>query len=293
MLCSCSYLRRLSVTMADGFVTSRMRLRHGSGYVVVTLTRTLGIGFVPALAISAVVVGAVSVVFERFLYRRLYKSNDLEQCCSLSASLHGDCYRTYFYGPIPKSCHCRMAARRHQSRLPLIPSYRAFLICWESSDRCALYGFRAHNIGAKIRPRRQPRMAESVALMSICCLRSPSRSVRDLPLWAAGSPFNCSSRPILRCSNLVLFLIVVAVGGLGSLKGTLLARWCSAFRHGGKYLLAMPAVFHLRRHGCGAVDKACGFYGASERTIPTASNARARANICCADRFRRPKRCPG
>ncbi len=53
----------LSVTMGlMGFVN----LAHGAfamagGYVVVTLTRNLGIGFVPSLVIAAVVVGAVSV----------------------------------------------------------------------------------------------------------------------------------------------------------------------------------------------------------------------------------------
>ena len=71
----------LSVTMGlMGFVN----LAHGAfamagGYLVVTLTRTLGFDFVPSLIIAAVVVGAVSVVFERGLYRRLYKSTDLEQ----------------------------------------------------------------------------------------------------------------------------------------------------------------------------------------------------------------------
>jgi branched-chain amino acid transport system permease protein len=59
----------LSVTMGlMGFVN----LAHGAfamagGYLVVTLTRTLGVGFVPSLIIAAVVVGAVSVFFERFL----------------------------------------------------------------------------------------------------------------------------------------------------------------------------------------------------------------------------------
>src|SRR5258707_1365014 len=71
----------LSVTMGlMGFVN----LAHGAfamagGYLVVTLTRTLGIDFVPSLVIAAVLVGAASVVFERVLYRRLYKSTDLEQ----------------------------------------------------------------------------------------------------------------------------------------------------------------------------------------------------------------------
>src|SRR5499427_6997987 len=66
----------LSVTMGlMGFVN----LAHGAfamagGYLVLTLTRTLGFGFVPSLVIAAIVVGAVSVVLERLLYRRLYRA---------------------------------------------------------------------------------------------------------------------------------------------------------------------------------------------------------------------------
>ena len=50
---------------------------------------------------------------------------------------------------------------------------------------------------------------------------------------------------------LVLFLIVVAVGGLGSLKGTLLAALVlGIFDTGGKYLLrGCRRLLHLRHHG--------------------------------------------
>src|SRR5712672_1713989 len=96
----------LSVTMGlMGFVN----LAHGAfamagGYVVVSLTKDLGIGFVPALVIAALVVGAVSVVFERYLYRRLYKSTDLEQVLlTIGLAFMAIATATYFYGPIPKS----------------------------------------------------------------------------------------------------------------------------------------------------------------------------------------------
>ena len=96
----------LSVTMGlMGFVN----LAHGAfamagGYVVVTLTRSYGVGFVPSLIIAAIVVGAVSVVFERFLYRRLYKSTDLEQVLlTIGLAFMAIATATYLYGPIPKS----------------------------------------------------------------------------------------------------------------------------------------------------------------------------------------------
>ena len=71
----------LSVTMGlMGFVN----LAHGAfamagGFVVVSLTRFYGVGFVPSLVFASVLIGLISVRLERRLYRRLYKSTDLEQ----------------------------------------------------------------------------------------------------------------------------------------------------------------------------------------------------------------------
>ena len=96
----------LSVTMGlMGFVN----LAHGAfamagGYIVVSLTRTLGIDFIPSLVIASLVVGAVSVLFERGLYRRLYKATDLEQVLlTIGLAFMAIATFTYFYGPIPKS----------------------------------------------------------------------------------------------------------------------------------------------------------------------------------------------
>ena len=66
----------LSVTMGlMGFVN----LAHGGfamigGYVIVLAMNRLGMPFVAALALGFVVVAAVSVVFERLLYQRLYRA---------------------------------------------------------------------------------------------------------------------------------------------------------------------------------------------------------------------------
>src|SRR5438094_8806292 len=71
----------LSVTMGlMGFVN----LAHGAfamlgGYVIVLVMRHWGVGFVAALAIGFVITAAVSMVFERLLYARLYKAPELDQ----------------------------------------------------------------------------------------------------------------------------------------------------------------------------------------------------------------------
>src|SRR5580692_11623476 len=71
----------LSVTMGlMGFVN----LAHGAfamagGYLVLTAMNDFGVPFFLALLLTFIVVGAVSVVFERLFYARLYKATELEQ----------------------------------------------------------------------------------------------------------------------------------------------------------------------------------------------------------------------
>ena len=71
----------LSVTMGlMGFVN----LAHGAfamlgGYVIVLSMNNAGLGFAPALALGFIVTAAVSVVFERLFYSRLYRASELDQ----------------------------------------------------------------------------------------------------------------------------------------------------------------------------------------------------------------------
>src|SRR6185312_15348417 len=71
----------LSVTMGlMGFVN----LAHGGfamlgGYVIVLSMNRLGMPFSLALAVGFIVIAAVSVVFERMLYSRLYRAGELDQ----------------------------------------------------------------------------------------------------------------------------------------------------------------------------------------------------------------------
>src|SRR6266545_944344 len=160
----------LSVTMGlMGFVN----LAHGAfamagGYVVVTLTRSLGIGFVASLLIASVLVGAVSVVFERGLYRRLYDATELEQVLlTIGLAFMSIAAFTYFYGPIPQSVPLPDWL---QGDVDLgfreFPSYRAFLIVLGVFLIAALwFAFERTLIGARIRAAvDNRRMAESVGI---------------------------------------------------------------------------------------------------------------------------------
>jgi branched-chain amino acid transport system permease protein len=245
----------LSVTMGlMGFVN----LAHGAfamagGYLVVTLTRTLGVGFVPSLVIAAVVVGAVSVLFERFLYRRL--------------AFMAIATATYFYGPIPKSVPLPDWLQGDVNLgFRYFPSYRAFLIALGAALIAILwYVFERTNIGAKIRAAvDNRRMAESVGINVDRLFTLTFAVGSGLAALGGGLAIQLLGlSPSFAVIYLVLFLIVVAVGGLGSLKGTLLAALVlGVFDTGGKYLLADAGGFFVYAVTVAVLlVKPAGFYG--------------------------------
>ena len=260
----------LSVTMGlMGFVN----LAHGAfamagGYIVVTLTRSYGVGFVPSLVIAAVVVGAVSVVFERFLYRRLYKSTDLEQVLlTIGLAFMAIATATYLYGPIPKSVPLPDWLQGDVNLgFRYFPSYRAFLIILGTVLISVLwYAFERTNIGAKIRAAVDNRgMAESVGINVDRLFTLTFAVGSGLAALGGGLAIQLLGlSPSFAVLYLVLFLIVVAVGGLGSLKGTLLAALVlGIFDTGGKYLLADAGGFFVYAVTVVVLlIKPAGFYG--------------------------------
>jgi branched-chain amino acid transport system permease protein len=252
-----------------GFVN----LAHGAfamagGYVVVSLTRDLGIGFVPSLLIAAVIVGAVSVLFERGLYRRLYKATDLEQVLlTIGLAFMSIATATYLYGPIPKSVPL---PNWLQGDINLgfrsFPSYRAFLIIIGVVLISVLwYAFERTNVGAKIRAAvDNRRMAESVGINVDLLFTLTFALGSGLAALGGGLAIQLFGlSPSFAVLYLVLFLIVVAVGGLGSLKGTLIAALViGIIDTGGKYLFAEAGGFFIYAITVAVLlIKPAGFYG--------------------------------
>jgi branched-chain amino acid transport system permease protein len=220
----------LSVTMGlMGFVN----LAHGAfamagGYFVVSLTRSYGIDFVPSLVIAAVLVALISVRFERRLYRRLYKAGELDQVLlTIGLAFMAIATFTYFYGPIPKSVPL---PEWLQGDVNLgfrnFPTYRAFLIVLGAGLVAVLwFAFEKTNIGAKIRAAvDNRRMAESVGI---------NVDLLFTVTFALGS-------------GLAALGGGLAIGGLGSLKGTLMAALVLGIVDtGGKYLMAEAGGFFI------------------------------------------------
>jgi branched-chain amino acid transport system permease protein len=260
----------LSVTMG---LMNFVNLAHGAfamagGYIVVTLTRTLGIDFVPSLIIASVLVGIISIPFERVLYRRLYKATDLEQVLlTIGLAFMAIATFTYFYGPIPKSVPL---PNWLQGDINLgfraFPSYRAFLIVLGVILVAVLwYVFERTNIGAKIRAAvDNRRMAESVGINVDRLFTLTFAVGSGLAALGGGLAIQLFGlTPYFAVLYLVLFLIVVAVGGLGSLKGTLLAALVlGVVDTAGKYLFADAGGFFIYAVTVVVLlIKPAGFYG--------------------------------
>ena len=106
------------------------------------------------------------------------------------------------------------------------PAYRTFLIACGAVLVTALWlGLERTRFGAQgARRGRQPAMAQSMGINTRGCSWSPSPSAAGSRLSAARSaPTSWRSHRLCRSNNLVYFLIVVAVGGLGSIRGPFLA----------------------------------------------------------------------
>jgi branched-chain amino acid transport system permease protein len=260
----------LSVTMGlMGFVN----LAHGAfamvgGYFVVSLTRSLGIDFVPSLVIASVAVALISIPFERGLYRRLYKATELEQVLlTIGLAFMAIAVFVYFYGPIPKSVPLPAWLQGDVNLgFRTFPSYRAFLIVLGAVLIAVLwYGFEKTNVGAKIRAAvDNRRMAESVGINVDRLFTLTFALGSGLAALGGGLAIQLFGlTPSFAVLYLVLFLIVVAVGGLGSLKGTLLAALViGIIDTGGKYAYPQAGNFFIYAVTvCVLLIKPAGFYG--------------------------------
>lgn len=243
----------LSITMGlMGFVN----LAHGAfamagGYLVVSLTKSVGVPFIPALVIAAVVVGAASIPFERLLYSRLYKATELDQVLlTIGLAFMAIASYTYFYGPSPMTVPLpSFLTGQIDIGVRTVPAYRAFVIAVGAVLIIALwYAFERTKIGAKIRAAvDNRRMAQSVGINVDRLFTLTFAVGSGLAAFGGGLAIQTFGlTPSFAVLYLVFFLIIVSVGGLGSLKGTLVASvLLGVFDIGGKYLYSDAGGFFI------------------------------------------------
>ena len=220
----------LSVTMGlMGFVN----LAHGAfamlgGYIIVLSMRYWGIGFVPALIIGFFLTAAVSMVFERLLYRRLYRAGELDQVLfTIGLVFIFIATLTLVVGPETQPLTLP-SALQGQLDLGLIRyrTYSIFLIAVGIVIVLGLWlGFERTRFGAQIRAAvDNRRMAESLGINidRLFAVTFGFGSGMAALGGGLGAEF-LGLDPQYALKYLVYFLIVVAVGGLGRVTGVFYA----------------------------------------------------------------------
>jgi branched-chain amino acid transport system permease protein len=220
----------LSVTMGlMGFVN----LAHGvfavaGGYFMTTLMVQFGVSFYLAVPAAMIAVAALAVPLERFLYRPLYGADELDQVLmTMGLVFMSVAVGKYFWGPTAEpfypppalSGQIEFAARS-------FPTYRSFLIgsgavlvtlLWLGLDRT--------RFGAQIRAAvDNRRMAQSIGINT--SLLFTLAFALGSALAALGGALGAeilAIDPGYALEHLVYFLIVVAVGGLGTIRGPFVA----------------------------------------------------------------------
>jgi branched-chain amino acid transport system permease protein len=243
----------LSVTMGlMGFVN----LAHGAfamagGYVTVSLMSRLGIPFELALAGAFVLVGAASVPFERLLYARLYRASELDQVLlTIGLVFMAIAAFTYAYGPAPQAIRVpRYLSGSVDFGFRTFAAYRLFMVAVGALMMGALwYGFERTSLGARIRAAvDNRRMAQSVGIDVDRLFTLTFALGSGLAALGGGLAVNLTGlTPTFAIQYLVFFLIVVAVGGAGSIKGTVVAALVLGITdNAGKYLFPAGGAFFI------------------------------------------------
>ncbi len=220
----------LSVTMGlMGFVN----LAHGAfamagGYTLVLLMKQQGWGFAPALLAAVVVCTLASLVLERLLYRRLYGGDELDQVLLtmglIFMTVGG---ATWIIGPVAQSLDPPSLL---QGQLHFFgrdfPTYRSFIILCGAVLVVVLWlGLERTRYGAQIRASVDNlRMAQTLGINTSRLFASAFALGSALAALGGGLGAEMLGiGPTYALENLVYFLIVVAVGGLGSIRGPFVA----------------------------------------------------------------------
>jgi branched-chain amino acid transport system permease protein len=220
----------LSVTMGlMGFVN----LAHGvfaaaGGYVMTTLINAYGIPFPLAVVAAFVVVGAGSVVLERLLYRRLYGADELSQVLmTVGLILMSVAIFKFFWGPLAQPMQPpSYLSGQIDLGFRTFPTYRSFLIVAGAVLVTLLWlGLERTRFGARIRAAvDNRRMAQSIGIDTdqLFTLSFALGSGLAALGGALGAEI-LAIDPGYAQEHLIYFLIVVSVGGLGSIKGPFFA----------------------------------------------------------------------
>jgi branched-chain amino acid transport system permease protein len=212
-----------------GFVN----LAHGAfamagGYVMTTLMNRWGLNFPVALLGAVAAVMAGSLVLERLVYRRFYGGDELDQVLlTMGLIFMSVGAATYIWGPLAQPMQPPELLRGQINLFGRsLPAYRTFLIgCGAIIVTVLWLALERTRMGVQLRAAVDNlRMAETIGINTSRLFATAFAFGSGLAALGGGLGADLLAiTPGYALDNLVYFLIVVAVGGLGSIRGPFLA----------------------------------------------------------------------
>ena len=220
----------LSVTLG---MMNFVNLAHCSfamlgGYVAVSVTNDLGWPFLVSLPVAFVAAAVASVAFERVLYRRLYRATDLDQCLlTIGIVFISVAVAAYVYGTIQQPLNVPSYLRGTVSVMgQSVGVYRLFLIGVSLLVTLLLVATLEYTrFGAQVRAAvDNQRMARGLGINVDRVFAITFALGSGLAgLGGALAVEIVGLDHAFAFTYLVYVLIVVAVGGLGSIAGSFVA----------------------------------------------------------------------
>ena len=241
----------LSVTLG---LMNFVNLAHGAfamlgGYVCVMLMTRAGVPFLATLPIAFVAAAVAGLVLERLLYRHLYKANPLDQVLfSIGIVFMSIAIATYFFGASqqPVSLPSYLRGQVHVAGVDL-GVYRIFLIVVVAVLTLALQYMLDHTrFGSQVRASVDNATAAAGLGINVNRVFALTFALGSgLAGLGGGLGIDVLGLdPTFPLKYMVYFLLVVSVGGSGTIKGPLIAALIlGVFDVAGKYYVPQVGAF--------------------------------------------------
>jgi branched-chain amino acid transport system permease protein len=220
----------LSITMG---MMNFVNLAHGvfamaGGYAAFHLMTRHGLAFAAAVPLAVLLVAAASFVLERLLYARLYRASELDQVMfTIGLVFIAGAFAQLMFGPATRALRLpELMTTTFAIGPQLVPAYRLLIILLGFAIFAALYlAIERTAWGAELRATvDNRRMAETVGIrtQSLFSWTFMLGSALAALGGALGAEF-LPVRPAYAAEQLIYVMIVVSVGGLGTVHGPFLA----------------------------------------------------------------------
>lgn len=243
----------LSVTLG---LMNFINLAHGAfamlgGYVALTLTRDWGVPFLAAIAAAFLAAALVSIAFERTLFRRLYRAGDLNQVLfTIGLVFVAAAAAAFVFGTVQQPIRIPAYLRGTVDFFGLtLGVYRVFLIGVAlTATALLIIGLDYTRFGAMVRAAvDNQRVAQGLGINVDQVFAITFALGSGLAgLGGALAIEIVGLDPSFGFHYLVYVLIVVAVGGLGSIGGSFAAAALLGISDvAGKYFLPELGAFFI------------------------------------------------